>query len=129
MIHVDNLEEEHELRRGSSQITVVDPFHPALQKQQQQSQQQQQASSRRSSGNESYFNDKCKVVNKHRRILFPLLTGKYSIWNGRSMKYVFLINACPGAEKPGSACTWVPQVLRFQAQEYPGARWYSFQSW
>lgn len=42
MIHVENYEEEHGLRRGSSQITVVDPYHPALQQRNQQSQQIQE---------------------------------------------------------------------------------------
>lgn len=42
MIHVDNYEEDHNLRRGSSQITVVDPFHPAVQQRNQQPQQVQQ---------------------------------------------------------------------------------------
>ena len=30
VIHVDEYEEEQSLRRGSSQITVVDPYHPSL---------------------------------------------------------------------------------------------------
>ncbi|KAJ8921478.1 hypothetical protein NQ315_003096, partial [Exocentrus adspersus] len=41
VIHVDNYEDDHNLRRGSSQITVVDPYHPSLQR---------SAPSRRSSG-------------------------------------------------------------------------------
>lgn len=41
MIHVENYEDDHNLRRGSSQITVVDPYHPSLQR---------SAPSRRSSG-------------------------------------------------------------------------------
>lgn len=42
MIHVDNYEEDHNLRRGSSLITVVDPYHPAVQQRNQQQQQPQQ---------------------------------------------------------------------------------------
>lgn len=32
MIHVDSYEDDQSLRRGSSQITVVDPYHPSLQR-------------------------------------------------------------------------------------------------
>lgn len=33
VIHVENYDDEQSLRRGSSQITVVDPYHPSLQRQ------------------------------------------------------------------------------------------------
>lgn len=32
VIHVENYDDTHSLRRGSSQITVVDPYHPSLQR-------------------------------------------------------------------------------------------------
>ncbi|XP_023311118.1 uncharacterized protein LOC111691883 [Anoplophora glabripennis] len=41
VIHVESYDDDHNLRRGSSQITVVDPYHPSLQR---------SAPSRRSSG-------------------------------------------------------------------------------
>ncbi|KAJ8932397.1 hypothetical protein NQ314_014691 [Rhamnusium bicolor] len=41
VIHVENYDDDHNLRRGSSQITIVDPYHPSLQR---------TAASRRSSG-------------------------------------------------------------------------------
>lgn len=41
VIHLENYDDDHNLRRGSSQITVVDPYHPSLQR---------SAPSRRSSG-------------------------------------------------------------------------------
>lgn len=61
VIHVENYDDEHSLRRGSSQITVVDPYHPALQRSRRpsatdifQNQQQQQQQQRRLSGGEAY---------------------------------------------------------------------------
>lgn len=54
MIHVENYEDEHSLRRGSSQITVVDPYHPSLHKNAQTQPQPPSVGSRRSSTAEPY---------------------------------------------------------------------------